>query len=317
MRFDRQALGNGLTVYSKVQNGKAEVEITAFLIKDSENTDEAKIREALTVEFLMEDREGRVVASACLFAREICSVKTLLVYPHLWQGTEDPYLYRVRAFLLKGETVLDQVDAWHGIRSFGYQSVKGFCLNEKPFALHAVRYQLPPQISGNDLYRSQLLKDMDVMLEVGINTLCPDAPSADEWFYWMCDRKGLIVWQETEQETNIVPFTGIDGAGLMAPDRNRKRDLFYYYKACWSRQPFIHICGHEDFRRSADTTNVRVYSNQKKAALYLDGVLFEFKESAPVFLFEDVPLKREITVISAQAGDCYAAVTIQRAPVSS
>ena len=54
---------------------------------------------------------------------------------------------------------------------------------------------------------------MDVMLEVGINTLCPDAPSADEWFYWMCDRKGLIVWQETEQETNIVPFTGIDGAG--------------------------------------------------------------------------------------------------------
>ena len=265
----------------------------------------------------MEDGEGRVAAAACVTAMEICSVKSLLIYPHLWQGTGDPYLYKVTAVLLKGETILDRVETYHGVRSFSRQPIKGFCLNEKPFPLHAVRYEIPPQISGNDLYRNLLLRDLDTMLEMGANTVCPLGVSQDDCFYRLCEEKGLIVWQETEQEEMIPRLTGPDGEGVMSSDRSRKRDLFYYYKACWGKRPFVHLCGHEDYRRSGETTTVRVYSNQKKVALYVNGVLFEFKESAPEFLFEDVPLRYENTVISAQAGECYTAMTIQGAPVPS
>lgn len=304
MYFDREALGAGITVFSQMKNGKAEAELTAYLTHEK--------LEGLVVEFCMKDRSQNTVSAVCAPAQPVTTVNTLLIYPHLWQAVEDPYLYEATAVLLRGEEILDEVRTTHAIRTFGNLPVKGFCLNEKPFALKAVRYELPPQISGNDIYQNRIRADMDAVMELGANTVCLTGQPRDPFFYELCEEKGILVWQSLDTEKSLPQLCGEAGKGLMTMDRRRKRDLYYAYKARWSRTPFVYISGHEDYLRDGETTTVTVYSNQKKAALYVNGILHEFKESAPCFLFEEVPLKKQVNIISVQAGDCYSSMTVQK-----
>lgn len=317
MHFDTLALGKGLTIFSKTENGKTSIELTAFLENEEMRQAESKLLESLSVEFCITDQEGNRVSAVCVPAEQTVTVNSLLIYPHLWQGIEDPYLYKVTASLLKGDELLDQINASHAIRSFGYQPIRGFCLNDKPFIMHAVRYQLPSQLSANGLYQEQLQRDLTSLLELGANTVCLDLPCTDFYFYQMCDRYGLVVWQELTQKARLPILAGTNKDSLFTQDRRRKRDLYFYYQAKWSHVPFVHLCGHEDYLREGDTTRIIVYSNQKKVALYVNGILFEFKESAPEFIFEDVPLQKGNTIISAQAGDCYTSMTLQKARLTS
>lgn len=317
MYFDREALGNGVTVYSQVSNGKAKMEITAYLADEGKQEAETLVRDFLTVEFRVTDCEERTLAVICAPAQNIVTVCTMLIYPHLWNGVEDPYLYHISVFLLKGEKILDEAAVYHGIRSFSQLPLRGFALNEKPFTMKAVRYQLPAQMSGSALYQEQLRHDLEIAVKLGANTICPKTPSQDPYFYLLCDTLGLLVWQEVTHENAIPTLADSAGDSLLTPDRRRKRDLFYYYQACWSSKPFVYLCGHENFSRNQDTVKIIAYSNQKKVALYVDGILFEFKHGAPEFVFEDVPLKRGETVISALAGECYVSMTLQKSHMTS
>jgi beta-galactosidase len=64
-------------------------------------------------------------------------------------------------------------------------------------------------------------------------------------------------------------------------DRTLKKDAFYLYKAVWSKEPFVHICGSRYVDRPEEKTVVKVYSNRQEISLYLDGKLLETKEHAP------------------------------------
>ena len=52
--------------------------------------------------------------------------------PHLWNGVEDPYLYKACAKLLEGGTELDAVCARFGVRTFEVHPDTGFSLNGGP-----------------------------------------------------------------------------------------------------------------------------------------------------------------------------------------
>ena len=90
--------------------------------------------------------------------------------------------------------------------------------------------------------------------------------------------------------------------GIVTFDRKIKKDSFYIYKAWWSDQPFVHICGRRYADRPEAVTTVKVYSNQKKVALYANGALIEEKRGDKVFTFQ-VPLEGEVE-LKAAAGDC-------------
>ena len=51
--------------------------------------------------------------------------------PHLWQGVEDPYLYRCIASLVYRNETVDQVETAFGIRSFYVDPEKGLFLKRK------------------------------------------------------------------------------------------------------------------------------------------------------------------------------------------
>ena len=82
----------------------------------------------------------------------------------------------------------------------------------------------------------------------------------------------------------------------------RKKDSFYLYKAWWSGEPFVHICGRRYADRPEAVTTVKVYSNQEKAALYANGKLVEEKTGSKVFTFR-VPLEGQVE-LKAVSGEC-------------
>ena len=91
-------------------------------------------------------------------------------------------------------------------------------------------------------------------------------------------------------------------------DHKTRKDAFYLYKALWSREPFVHLCGKRFVNRAGETTRVRVYTNQERVTLY-DGTRIvarkERQDAAQpgVFLF-DVPLHAEmyLSVVADSGG---------------
>ena len=59
----------------------------------------------------------------------------------------------------------------------------------------------------------------------------------------------------------------INTKGLVTFDRKEKKDAFYYYKAQWSDESFIHITGKRYIDRAYSAMEVRAYSSEARAGL--------------------------------------------------
>ena len=94
---------------------------------------------------------------------------------------------------------------------------------------------------------------------------------------------------------------GMNHKGLVTFDRKIRKDSFYLYKAWWSKEPMIHVCSKRYVNRCEDTTKVKVYSNQHKVALFVNGNKFAEVVGDKIFEFE-VPLTGDLK-IEAVAGD--------------
>ncbi|MCM1365117.1 MAG: glycoside hydrolase family 2 protein [Faecalibacterium sp.] len=115
---------------------------------------------------------------------------------HLWNGTADPYLYTMKATLICGNQVVDEVSTRFGCRSFKIDPEKGFILNGKEYPLRGVsRHQDRPDI-GNALTAEHHKEDMDLIWEMGANTIRLAHYQHSQTFYDLCDERGMVVWAE-------------------------------------------------------------------------------------------------------------------------
>ncbi len=115
---------------------------------------------------------------------------------------------------------------------------------------------------------------------------------------------GSFVWAMFDFHSAIRDTGGVVGQnlkGLVTIDRKIKKDAFYFYKACWSEEPFVHLCGSRFVNRCGETTSIRVYSNQSSVTLRINGTVWENKQGKEVFCFENIPLKGTME-ITAECG---------------
>lgn len=405
---------------------------------------------------------------------------------HLWDGLDDPYLYTAHAVLDSGDEVYERF----GCRTFNIDPNQGFFLNGRSYPLRGVARHQDRLGAGNALTHEMHREDMDIVLELGANTLRLAHYPHHPYFYDLCDECGVIVWVEIPYISRHVPEArestlvqmkelivqnynrpsivcwglsneismlskmdddllenhrllqelchsldatrpttmahentleknselqaipdigsynlyfgwykgeledngtflddyhalhpdrciglseygadanpayqsahpergdfsetyqalyheklleiiearpylwathvwnlfdfsaarrndgGIPGRnqkGLVTMDRKLRKDAFYLYKAHWSQEPFVHLCGRRYVDRTEDITEIKAYSNQSEVSLFVDGALMETKRARHVFRFK-LPFAGEVQ-ITAKAGACTDAMRIRK-----
>ena len=143
------------------------------------------------VEITLTDAEGIVVGVGDDNDETIVIEKA-----HLWHGIEDPYLYTCEAVLYVDGVARDKVSTRFGCRSFRIDSDKGFILNGKPYPLRGVCRHQDWKGIGNAITREHHDTDMALIREVGANTIRLAHYQHDQYFYDLCDEKGLLCWVE-------------------------------------------------------------------------------------------------------------------------
>lgn len=120
---------------------------------------------------------------------------------HLWDGVADPYLYTACAALPSGDTVSTRF----GCRTIAFDAQKGFWLNGKNVRLvGAARHQDRAQL-GSALTRAQHEEDLQILREMGANTVRLAHYQHAQDFYDLCDEYGLVVWAEIPYITEHLP----------------------------------------------------------------------------------------------------------------
>lgn len=182
--------GSGLQITPNI-NGKAAVVNLKSYIKG----------EAESVRYSVEgvgDIQVPVINGIATGSIEISEV-------HLWNGIVDPYLYKAKAELIKNSNVIDKVESNFGCRDFSFDKDKGFILNGSPYSLRGVSRHQDRRDVGNAITKEMMSEDIQIIKEMGANTIRLAHYQHDQYFYDLCDEYGMIVWAEIPYITEHMP----------------------------------------------------------------------------------------------------------------
>ena len=124
---------------------------------------------------------------------------------HLWNGRKDPYLYCCEAEIVEGETVIDNVCNRFGCRTFKIDPNNGFILNGEEYPLRGVSRHQDRWGVGNALLPEHHVEDIDLICEVGATTIRLAHYQHDQYFYDLCDERGLVIWAEIPYISKHMP----------------------------------------------------------------------------------------------------------------
>ena len=185
--------GPGLSVTPTVSGDSAEVEIEAFV-------DNSKMGQSLR--YVISDKCGNIVAET---VSDDTKVKLSIPAVNLWHGRNNPYLYTALVELVEDGKVLDNVSTRFGCRTFKIDPDNGFILNGEEYPLRGVSRHQDRWGKGNALSREDHKEDIDLICEMGANTIRLAHYQHDQYFYDLCDEYGLVIWAEIPYISKHMP----------------------------------------------------------------------------------------------------------------
>ena len=180
--------GPGVQITPTVNGANADIEVKTWMEGDGE------------VEFSIYDAAGAEVLTG-----KGRDTTVTLERPHLWDGVRDPYLYTCAVRLVLNGEVQDEVRQRFGVRSFSVDPKQGFFLNGRPYPLHGVSRHQDRKGLGNAITREMHDEDMQLIKELGANTIRLAHYQHDQYFYDLCDEAGMVVWAEIPYISEHMP----------------------------------------------------------------------------------------------------------------
>jgi beta-galactosidase len=157
--------------------------------------------QSVTLKTIVLDKAGKRIAAVesksvapQKSVREIVQDLTV-TNPTLW-SLEDPQLYKAVTTIECGGRVCDDYETMFGIRTFAFDSVKGFLLNGKQVKIKGVCNHHDLGCLGAAINTRALERQLEIMKAMGVNGIRtshnPPAPELLD----LCDRLGFIVMDE-------------------------------------------------------------------------------------------------------------------------
>ena len=192
--FDLEYFGTpGIAVTPVMEEADAKTTVEVFV---------TNYKEGQSIRYTLSNQEGEVIST-----HETAATKMnfRIKNAHLWHGRKDPYLYTMQAELLENGEVIDNVSTRFGCRSYKIDPENGFILNGEEYPLRGVSRHQDRWGVGNALTRENHIEDMDLICEVGCTTIRLAHYQHDQFFYDLCDERGMVIWAEIPYISNHMP----------------------------------------------------------------------------------------------------------------
>ena len=187
--------GPGIKVTPEIKGADAKAEIEVYLTNPKDG-------QQLVYSIL--DKDGNKVSEVFCGAEET-SVSIDINNVHLWDGRKDPYLYTVEVKLAEDGKVLDNISTRFGCRTFKIDPERGFILNGREYPLRGVSRHQDRWGFGNALLPEHHEEDIELIYEMGATTIRLAHYQHDQYFYDLCDEKGLVIWAEIPYISKHMP----------------------------------------------------------------------------------------------------------------
>ena len=185
--------GPGLMITPTIDGKDASVEVQVF-VKDM--TPAQKL-----VYTIYDKEENEIDKIESTDTKVTFSIKDV----HLWHGRRDPYLYCCEVEIVENGEVVDNVCNRFGCRSFKIDPENGFILNGEEYPLRGVSRHQDRWGVGNALLPEHHEEDMDLICEMGATTIRLAHYQHDQYFYDLCDERGLVIWAEIPYISRHMP----------------------------------------------------------------------------------------------------------------